>query len=104
MITEEDLQIITLEEAKANCRIDTDEEDIVLLGKCKSAEQMVLNYLERTVSELRSPIDESIPQPIHDAVLMVTEDLFRHRGATTAAQQNESLYGVKSLLNHYRKL
>lgn len=103
MITETDLRIITLEEAKQNSRIDTSDEDAILLRKCKTAEESILKVLNRTIEDLYEEYG-TIPSPIVDACLAMTDHLFTHRGITSPLALHDIPYTIDFMVKPYIKL
>lgn len=69
-----------LDEAKEHCRVEIDDDDLLIELYIEAAEAHVLNYLNLTEAELLgSP--GARPAPIRIAVLMIVADLYENREA-----------------------
>jgi len=97
------MQIVTLEEIKANSRIDYNDEDTLLEMYRQSAEETLKSILDRTWEDV---IDEygEIPTPIRHAVLMLVEHWHVHRGPIGPTALYNVPYTIDFLVKPYIKL
>lgn len=97
------LEVITLEEFKANSRIEGSEEDAVLERLAMAAESMVFRAIRRPWYEVESAYG-GIPPEVRQAVLMVADHLYANRGETSGVQQYRLPLGVRDMLSPFIKL
>ena len=78
------LKWLTLEDIKAQCRIEPDNtlEDTLLTLYGAAAEQALLNACNRTYENLIDQYTE-VPNDLYVAGLLLTCHLYEHRGPTT---------------------
>jgi hypothetical protein len=87
--------MITVDEAKAHCRIDDNQSDTELAAMIAAAEAHVENYL--------NVLPDPVPAPVKAAALLLVADLYEHR----EAQSEMALYANRAffqLLNPYRAM
>lgn len=94
------MRVITLEQIKANSRIETDSEDAILEQIGDAAEQMVANLMDRRFDDL---IDEfgDIPAPVVRACLALAEHLYNHRGVVTSQSLSAIPYTIDAMITPY---
>lgn len=99
------MEIITLEEIKAQCRIDSEDnsEDTLLTSYGDAAEQMVQNYIKRDSASLLEDYGE-VPAPIRTAMLILVAQYYKYREASTQDAVNDVPWGIQTLLRPYVKL
>ena len=97
------LRIITLQEIKANARIEDDSEDQTLLLMGEAAEDAVLNLMERTIEDIEAEFG-LIPAPIKQACLMYTTHLYEHRGIVNPTALYNVPYSIEAMIKHYIRL
>ena len=100
------MKYLTFEQIKAQLRLDdeqaTDEHDLLeMYGE--SAEETVLNLLNRTVTDVYEQYG-TIPKPLVHATLMLVDNAYKER--SPISPQNMSLvpYTFDLLLKPYMKL
>lgn len=103
MITETDLRILDFQEVKLNSKIETNEEDPIVLRKCKTAEDSILKVLNRTLEDLIEEYGE-VPSPVYDACMCMVEHLYQHRGPTSALALHDIPYTIDFMVKPYIKL
>lgn len=105
------LKWLTPELIKAHLRIDGNEEDnyLELLGE--SAEETVLNYINRSYEELLAlfgvPNDDGerdVPSPIVEASLMLCLNSYENRGVASVNALYTVPYGFDARIKPYMKL
>jgi len=90
------MRLITLAQASAHLRRDTEDDDSDLLLKIEAASEMVLDYIgsgaEAWTDSSGLPIEDSngeamdVPKRVQSAVLMLTGYLYRERDASMENQ------------------
>ncbi len=96
------MELLTIDEIKANSRIDGDGEDVYLRHVGAPAEKMVPTALRRKFYDLEAEYG-AVPPEVRHAVLMLADHLYTHRGAT-AMQAVAIPYGVQAMVTPYIKL
>lgn len=99
---------LTLTDIKAQLRIESDftQEDTLLTMYGDSAEDFVLNYLQRTEAELKAmnSVDPTkVPTPIIHASLMLVDLFYQQRSPITMQNLYLIPYGFDALVSNYRK-
>jgi uncharacterized phage protein (predicted DNA packaging) len=97
------LNIVTLEEIKANARIEGTAEDTLIQGMGEAAEQAVLNLIDRSLEDITEEYG-TVPAPIKHAVLMYTNHLYEHRSIVNPTALYNIPYSIDALIKHYIKL
>lgn len=103
-----DLNFLTLEEIKAQCRIapEDTEEDGLLQMYGVSAEQTVLGLINRGVleciDEYGADLDSAVP--LKQAMLALVAQSYKYREASTPENVNAVPYGVQTLIAPYVRL
>lgn len=92
---------ITVEEIKANSRIDCDDEDVLLEQIGEAAEQMVENGIRRSMAEVEADYGGVIPAPLKRASLMLADHLYTNRGATGTIVTGTLPMGVQTMIRPY---
>ena len=93
---------------KAQLRIEPSftQEDTLLTMYGDSAEEFVLNYLQRTEAELKAmnTVDPTkVPKPIIHASLMLVDLFYQQRSPITMQNLYLIPYGFDALVSNYRK-
>lgn len=97
------MEILSLDEIRANCRVDNDLEDGLLCDLGNLAEEMVQRAIRRDWEEVR--VDYGcVPRALKHACLMLCEHYYNNRGATSVANVGITPYGVEVLVKPYVKL
>ena len=81
------MKFLTFDEIKAQLRLDDEQAELertIIERHACSAEDAVLNVCNRTVTELYSIYGE-IPSGLVVAALLLTDDLYNHRGTVSPA-------------------
>ena len=94
---------LTIEDIKKQLRIDYSYEDDVLDLYGSSAEDTVLNYLNRSYQELLETYGE-VPAPIRQATLMLVDNSYQHRTPAEPTNMYYVLYGFDNLVKPYMRL
>ena len=96
---------LTLERIKQQCRIEQDftDEDDVLEEYGESAEETVLNTLNRTYEDIVE-VYGKIPAPIRHASLMLVDVSYQHRSPVSGQNMYLVPYTFDLLLKPYMKL
>ena len=99
------LNIITLAEIKAQCRIEATDttEDTLLTLYGESAEQTTLNYIERTIDDLEEEYD-AVPAPIKHAILMLVAHSYAQREPASPQNLYTVPYTFDALIKPYMNL
>lgn len=100
------LRIVTLDEIKQQIRYDESLgslEDEQLTSDGETAEQAVLNDIQRTLEDLTETYG-AVPQPLKKAVLMLVDDYYHHRGATTSMPASSKVNGYDHLIKPYMRI
>ena len=102
---------LTLEMIKAHLRIDGNEEDgyLILLGN--SAEETVLDYLNRSFDDLLAKFgttgtdgQRQVPAPLIEASLMLCTNSYENRGVASVNNLYTVPYGFDARIKPYMKL
>lgn len=96
------LRIITLNEIKANSRIDGSDEDALITSMGEAAEQGVLNVLDRSYDDIIVEYG-SIPAPIKQACLALADHYYHHRGIVNPTALYNIPYTIDFALKPYIK-
>lgn len=94
------MTIITLEEIKANSRIEGNAEDTLLESLGEAAEVTVLNLIERTQEDIESEFGK-VPAPIRQAILMYADHLYNHRGIVNPTALYNVPYSIDAMIKPY---
>lgn len=118
----EQLKVVTLEELKAQTRVDFDDEDDMLALYGAASEDVIIGgtgrtikelnamgYAERTGEELEDEEaqevgNEYFPLRLKQAILLFAAHMYKHHELTTAVAQNMVPYSIGVLTKPYRKL
>ena len=92
--------IVTLEEIKANARIEGNAEDTLLESLGEAAEVTVLNLIERTQEDIEAEFGK-VPAPIRQAILMYTNHLYEHRGIVNPTALYNVPYSIDAMIKPY---
>lgn len=96
---------LTLQKIKQQCRIESDftEEDTLLEMYGESAEEVLLNHLNRSYENLME-VYGHIPAPLIHASLMLVDVSYQHR--SPVSQQNMSIvpYTFDIMMKPYMRL
>lgn len=100
--------MVTLEQVKHQCRIEHDDEDVLLAGYIAAARDHVQMYLDRNIYEVAIPDDDPdgvIDNPsIDQATLLMIGHWYAHREAVSESSMNEMPMGTYCLLQPYRNM
>ena len=94
---------LTLEQIKRNSRIDGDYEDTLLVSYGESAEDTVLNYLNRPYQELIETWGK-VPEPVVQASLMLVDVWYQHRAPAEPVSMSLVPYTFEILIKPYMRL
>ncbi len=93
--------MLELRETKKFLRVDGDEEDTLISSLIVTAKELVEGVLRRKLTEF-----EEIPEPVHQAMLIVTATLYEERQISkgkSGVDIKETLDLVRRMLFTYRK-
>ena len=94
------MTIVSLEEIKANSRIEGNAEDILLESLGEAAEVTVLNLIERTQEDIEAEFGK-VPAPIRQAILMYADHLYNHRGIVNPTALYNVPYSIDAMIKPY---
>lgn len=94
------MTIISLEEIKANSRIEGNAEDTLLESLGETAEVTVLNLIERTQEDIEAEFGK-VPAPIRQAILMYADHLYNHRGIVNPTALYNVPYSIDAMIKPY---
>ena len=94
------MTIVTLEEIKANSRIEGNAEDTLLESLGEAAEVTVLNLIERTQEDIEEEFG-NVPAPIRQAILMYADHLYNHRGIVNPTALYNVPYSIDAMIKPY---
>ena len=94
------MKYLTLADIKAHSRIDYDIEDNLLTMYAESAEETVLNYLNRSYEDLIAKYG-SVPKPVFHATLMLVDISYQQRNPVTANSMSVVPYTFDILVKPY---
>lgn len=99
------LKWLTLEGIKAQCRIEQDfhDEDDLLEMYGESAEEAVLNTLERSYEDLFE-VYGRVPMPVVHATLMLVDLSYQHRSPVGPQNMYQVPYSFDLLMKPYMRL
>lgn len=109
-----DLRVVTLDELKAQMRVDfEDEDEIIKLYGC-AAEDAIIEGTNRTLAELKrmgyaerhdgSEDGELFPDRLKLAILILAAHNYRNREPVASVSQNTVPYSLEVYCKPYRKL
>ena len=98
------MEYLTLDYIKAHSRIDYDCEDDLIELYGSAAEQMVLNYLECSLDDLKEANGGMVPPVVINATYMIADNLYRHRSPTEQTSLYLVPYGIDLMLKPYKVL
>lgn len=98
------LRFVTLEEIKNNARIETNDEDKLITRIGLSAEDTVLNLMERTIEDILEEFNDKIPEPICHATLMLATHYCLHRTPFETIPLHAVPYTIDVMLKPYIRL
>ena len=94
------MNIVSLEEIKANSRIEGNAEDTLLESLGEAAEVTVLNLIERTQEDIEAEFGK-VPAPIRQAILMYADHLYNHRGIVNPTALYNVPYSIDAMIKPY---
>ena len=94
------MKYLTLEMIKSHSRIQFDCEDDLLQLYAESAEDTVLNMLNRSYDDLVSAYGE-VPKPVIQATLMLVDNSYINRSPVSPQQLYQVPYTIDVLLKPY---
>ena len=94
------MTIVSLEEIKANSRIEGNAEDTLLESLGEAAEVTVLNLIERTQEDIEAEFG-NVPAPIRHAILMYADHLYNHRGIVNPTALYNVPYSIDAMMKPY---
>lgn len=99
-----DLQFLTLDDIKAQCRVDFEDDDALLAQYGRAAEDAVVRETRRSVEELTELGGGAVPQPLKLAALMLTAHFYRLREPVSGVTQDAVPYALDYLVKPFVKL
>ena len=97
------MKFLSLEFIKRHSRIDFDCEDELLEAYGDSAEETVLNLLNRTFEDIIEVYGQ-VPAPIKHASLMLVDQSYTHRSPVSPQNMYHVPYSFDLLIKPYMKL
>ncbi len=97
------LRVLNLEDILAHCRIDPGSEDRYVYKLGETAEEMVENYLNRSLEDMFTEHGGSLPRPVRHACYMIVAELYRNREITGQMPANVNPI-ILALLKPYKRL
>ena len=94
------LKWLSTEAIHEHCRIDFNCEDAELEQMGVAAEQAIIDLTRRTYDNFIDTYGR-IPDPIFNASLLLVQNLYNNRDASTTQQTHATLYGFDFLLKNY---
>ena len=96
---------LTLERIKHQCRIEQEfhEEDDLLEEYGESAEEVLLNYLNRTYEDVIE-VYGRVPAPLRHASLMLVDTSYQYRSPVSAQNMSLVPYTFDILVKPYMRL
>lgn len=109
-----ELRVVTLEELKAQMRVDFEDEDDIIALYGSAAEDAVIEGTRRTLEELKrmgyaekndgSRDGELFPDRLKLAILILAAHNYRNREPVASVAQNPVPYSLEVYCKPYRKL
>jgi uncharacterized phage protein (predicted DNA packaging) len=94
---------LTVPLIKQHCRIDGDGEDELLAMYGESAEDTVLEVIQRSYTEVMERWGE-VPKPLVHASLLLVSQSYEHREAVTSQSMYAVPYAFDMMVKPYMKL
>lgn len=95
------LRILTLDEVRAHCNVDYEEDDALLTAYGSAAEESVLRQTRRTAAELVALGGGTFPVQLRLAMAMLAATWYRLREAASGVDQHAVPYAVDFLVKPY---
>ena len=96
------MSVLTLQETKEFLRVDGDDEDALISSLIVTAEVLTEEVLRRRLTDF-----QEVPEPVHQAALILTATLFEERQVSkdnkSGVSIQETLDLVRRMLFAYRK-
>lgn len=97
------MKYMKLDYVKAHSRIDYNDEDALLELYINSAEETVMNYIDRTYEEMQEDYG-GVPEPIRLATMMLVDVSYQQRSPISTQNFSAVPYGFEMLLKPYMRL
>ena len=100
------MKFLTFQEIKQQCRLDDEQAELerdLLEMYGESAEETVLNLLNRTVTDVYEQYG-TIPKPLVHAALMLVDNAYKERSPITPQNMSVVPYAFDLLLKPYMRL
>ena len=99
------LKWLTLERIKQQCRIEPEftDEDAILTEYGESAEETLLNYLNRSYEDIMS-VYGRIPAPLRQASLMLVDTSYQYRSPVSTQNMSLVPYTFDLMVKPYMRL
>lgn len=99
------LKWLTLERIKQQCRIEPEftDEDAILTEYGESAEETLLNYLNRSYEDIMS-IYGRIPAPLRQASLLLVDTSYQYRSPVSSQSMSLVPYTFDLMVKPYMRL
>lgn len=98
------MKFLTIDYIRAHSRLDYECEENLMEVYGSSAEEVVLNILNRTLDDILEEFDGEVPSNIIHAALLLTDFSYQHRTAAETIPLSAIPYGVDFLLLPYMKI
>lgn len=98
------MKYLTLDYIKEQSRIDFGDDDELLSLYAEAAETATLNYIGRSVDELKKMNGGTMPVPVVQATLMIVDHLYQQRSPTSSIKLSSVPYTFDFLVLPYVRL
>lgn len=97
------MKYMKLDYVKMHSRIDYNDEDALLELYINSAEETVMNYIDRTYEEMQEYYG-GVPEPVRLATMMLVDISYQQRSPISTQNFSAVPYGFEMLLKPYMRL
>lgn len=94
------MMIVTIEEVRKQCRVTDSSEDDLLILYAESAEQSVLNILNRSIESIAEDYGQ-FPEPVKHAILLLAAHFYNVREPASTISMSSIPYTFDVLLKPY---
>lgn len=98
------MKYLTIDYIKQHSRIDFGDDDELLELYAESAETATLNYIGRSLEELKDMNGGTVPVPVIQATLMLVDHSYQQRSPASSMQLYTVPYTFDFLIRPYMKL
>ena len=98
------MKYLTIDYIKQHSRIDFGDDDELLKFYAESAETATLNYIGRSLEELKDMNGGTVPVPVIQATLMLVDHSYQQRSPASSVQLSTVPYTFDFLNRPYKKI